>query len=137
MFLEKSEMNTVSVPYVLEYLTETEGKFESIIKESIAIMSGFLSRRFDTEAVFNKTGEARNIPILKHLKAIVIHEMYTSIGRDEPNTVVSNRYEDAMRWLEKVNTGEFKIDLPLKEPKAQTHLGLMVTKSKPRYRSSF
>ena len=51
--------------------------------------------------------------LLKHLKGIVIYEIYTRRTKIM-NEVAKSRYDEAMLWLEKVSEGKIKPPLPIR-----------------------
>jgi hypothetical protein len=114
MFLEKSELKTVGLDEIINKIINNDDSIvEEIIAESIDVMGGYLFQYFDTAAVFGATGDARNLTVLKHLKGIVLFEIYTRRTK-QLNEVAKLRYDEAMLWLEKVSTGKIKPDLPPK-----------------------
>ncbi|MFK7113359.1 phage protein Gp36 family protein [Flavobacterium oreochromis] len=115
MFLKKSELKTVALDEIINKIINGDDSIVSdIIDESIDLMSGYLYQYFDTEAIFNATGDARNKSVLKHLKGIVIHEIYTRRTKAF-NEVAKTRYDEAMLWLEKVSEGKIKPPLPIRK----------------------
>ncbi|OWP76544.1 phage protein Gp36 family protein [Flavobacterium oreochromis] len=115
MFLQKSELKTVALDEIINKIINGDDSIVSdIIDESIDLMSGYLHQYFDTEAIFNATGDARNKSVLKHLKGIVIHEIYTRRTKAF-NEVAKTRYDEAMLWLEKVSEGKIKPPLPIRK----------------------
>jgi phage gp36-like protein len=114
MFLEKSELKTVGVDEIINRIINNDDTIvEDIIAESIDVMSGYLFQYFDTEAIFNATNNDRNLTVLKHLKGIVLFEIYTRRTK-ALNDVAKLRYDEAMLWLEKVSKGTIKPNLPPK-----------------------
>jgi phage gp36-like protein len=114
MFLEKSELKTVGVEEIINKIINNDDTIvEEIIAESIDVMKGYLFQYFDTEAIFNATDSNRNLTVIKHLKGIVIFEVYTRRTK-QLNEVAKLRYEESMLWLEKVSQGKIKPDLPPK-----------------------
>jgi phage gp36-like protein len=114
MFLEKSELKTVGVDEIINRIINNDDTIvEDIIAESIDVMSGYLFQYFDTEAIFNATNSDRNLTVLKHLKGIVLFEIYTRRTKTL-NDVAKLRYDEAMLWLEKVSKGTIKPNLPPK-----------------------
>lgn len=114
MFLEKSELKTVGLDEIINRIINNDDTIvDEIIAESIDVMSGYLFQYFDVEAIFSATEENRNLTVLKHLKGIVLFEIYTRRTK-QLNDVAKLRYDEAMLWLEKVSTGKIKPDLPPK-----------------------
>lgn len=113
MFLSKNELKTVADINLVDKITNTDDTIiDDIIAESISIMSSYMLPRYDAQTVFAKTGDQRHRTVLKYLKDIAIYEVYTRHTRNI-NEAALTRYENAMRWLEKLNKGEFSADLPV------------------------
>jgi phage gp36-like protein len=139
-FLIKSELKTVADVNLISKITALDDTIVSeIIDESISVMSGYLSKYYDVVTAFSKTGTERHKTILKRLKDIVIYEIYIRHTR-EMNKVAEVRYTEAMNWLEKMNTGEFRDStipaIPSDTPSEQSGMDIRYG-SNPRYRSSF
>lgn len=108
MFLTKDELKTVSTVQLIDKLTAQDDDIvDTIIAESIALMSSYLAKYYDVGLIFSATAENRHLNVLKKLKDIVIYELYERHTREQ-NKVAQRRYEEAMNWLEKLNTGEFR-----------------------------
>jgi phage gp36-like protein len=115
MFLTKEELKTVATDEIINKIINNDDSIVSdIIAESIDVMSTYLFQYFDTEAVFAKVASERNLTILKHLKGIVIYEIYTRRTK-MLNEVAKLRYDEALLWLEKVAKGTIKPNLPIRE----------------------
>jgi len=141
-FLTKAELKTVADLAIVDIITSLDDSIISdIISESIDVMSSYLSNYYNAIEIFNKTGDARSLMVLKHLKDIVIYEIYIRHTRDM-NEVAKIRYEEAMNWLEKMNTGEFKDSRLPPVPDAigsindQASMEMRFS-SEPKYKSSF
>ena len=114
MFLEKAELNTVGTIEVINLITGSVDEIiTNIILENIDIISTYLHQYYDTEAIFSATGDDRNLSILKHLKAMVIHAIYKRRSKTM-NESAKEDYDEAMMWLEKVGKGEIKPNLPVR-----------------------
>lgn len=114
MFLEKAELKTVGLDEIINRIINSDDSIvEEIIAESIDVMKGYLFQYFDTETIFNATDNDRNLTVVKHLKGIVLFEIYCRRTK-QLNEVAKLRYDEAMLWLEKVSTGKIKPDLPIK-----------------------
>lgn len=114
MFLEKSELKTVSTQEIIGMIVNgDESIVDTIIFESIDVMSGYLFQYFDTEEIFSATGDERSLTVLKHLKALVIQGIYKRRSKTM-NESVKDDYDEAMTWLEKVSEGKIKPPLPIR-----------------------
>jgi phage gp36-like protein len=111
-FLAKDELKTKVPISIVNIITNSDDNtVDTIIEENIDIVRGYLYQYYDTEAIFSATGADRSKAVLKHLKAIVVHEIYTSRSK-EMNETAKNANDDALTWLEQVAKGIIKPDLP-------------------------
>jgi phage gp36-like protein len=109
MFLSQNELKTVADKAIIVLITDMDEEIvDQVIAESIDLMSSYLSRYYDVQNIFNKQGVARNLTVLKYLKDIVIYEVYMRHTR-QINEAAQKRYNEAMNFLEKLNTGDFFI----------------------------
>jgi phage gp36-like protein len=114
MFLEKAELKTVGLDEIIARIINSDDSIVTeIIDEDIDLMKGYLHEYYDTESAFNAVGNARNKTLLRHLKGIVLFDIYTRRTKGI-NEVAKLRYDEAMLWLEKVSAGKIKPDLPQK-----------------------
>ena len=114
MFLQKAELKTVGVDEIINKIINSDDAIVTeIIKESIDLAKSYLFKYFDVDVIFAKEGDERNLTLVKHLKGIVIFEIYTRRTKSM-NEVAKFRYDEAMLWLEKVSTGKIQPDLPPK-----------------------
>ncbi|NHN26770.1 DUF1320 family protein [Flavobacterium jejuense] len=114
MFLEKIELTTKATDEIINKIVNNDDAIvEDIILESIDVASTYLYQYYDTEVIFAKTGDDRNRTLIKHIKAIVIHEIYKRRSKIM-NEVAKESYDEAMLWLEKVSEGKIKPPLPIR-----------------------
>jgi len=105
-FLSKDELKTVTTVPLIDKLTASDDTIVTqIIDESIALMKSYLSKYYDVDAIFAAENSERNLNVLKRLKDICRYEIYDRLNNNI--TSVIKKYEEAMRWLEKLNSGEF------------------------------
>lgn len=114
MFLLKEDLKTVATDEIVNKIINNDDTIvDDIIAESIDVMSTYLYERYVTDVIFTQTGNNRSKTLLKHLKGIVIYEIYTRRTKTM-NEVAQHRYDEAMSWLEKVAKGEIKPPLPIR-----------------------
>jgi hypothetical protein len=124
MFLTKDELKTRSNIELIDAITRNDGTIiEIIISESIALMKGYLSARFDVAVIFAgftpPDPDNRDPVVLKILKDIVIYEVYSSHNPNIMSKVVNDNMERAINWLKEVQACNINPDLP-KHPDPQT-----------------
>lgn len=112
MFLTVDEMKTVSTVKTVNLITNNQNDVvNEIISENIDMMKSYLFKYYDTEAIFGATGDARSIIVRKHLKTLVIFDLYM-IRQKDVSAEMEKKYDEAMGWLEKIGTGKIEADLP-------------------------
>lgn len=115
MFLEKSELKTVGVDEIINRIINNDDSIVTeIIAENIDLMSSYLYQYYDTVQIFNAEGNDRSKTLLKHLKGLVIHDIYIRRTKNV-NEAAKVRADEALLWLEKVSSGKIKPDLPVKK----------------------
>jgi len=114
MFLTQEELNTVIYDYQLEQITEANPDITSLaIAASVEEMKGYLNPsgqrqwkdgrpRYDTNAIFSAVGENRNPLILELCKSISLYYICRLANVDIIQERITQRYDRAIDWLEKV-----------------------------------
>ncbi len=140
VFLSQEELKTVVDVNLIGKITASDDTITIIIiNESIDFMKSYLSRYYDAEVIFSKRDTYRSLNILKHLKNIVVYELYIRHSR-AINEVAQHRYNETMHWLEELNTGKFfDSSLPAKiiEPNTPDPQSTFRGGSNTKYTSSF
>lgn len=114
-FLTKEDLKTVVTIDLINLITNNDDDtVDQIIKEDISTMKTYLGSYYDMDEVFSKTGNDRNLTVVKYLKAIIAHDLPKR--RKKPVSKDADvDYAEAMNWLEKIASGEWKADLPRKK----------------------
>ncbi len=77
-------------------------------------MEQYLSSRFDVAKIFNpdQAPEDRNQLVVMYMIDIAIYHLHANITPNDVPEVRQIRYDNAMRWLQKVNRSELTPNLP-------------------------
>lgn len=114
-FLIKEELKTKSTTEIIDLITGNDDTvIDEIITESIDVMDHCLFKYYDTETIFNAVDGDRSLTVLKHLKSIVIREIYARRSKTM-NNVAQINYDEAMTWLHEIAIGKKEAKLPLKK----------------------
>lgn len=114
-FLTEAELKTKSHIEIIEAITENDDTIVPIIiSECITHMKGYLSNRFDVDAIFVSPGETdtRDPVVLKMCKNLVIYEIYSLHNPQMMTKVVKDNHDLAIKWLESVQAQKINPDLP-------------------------
>lgn len=114
-FLTQEELKTKATTEIINLITGGDDSIVTdIIDECIDIMKDYLFKYYDTEVIFTNEDADRSKTVLRHLKSLVIREIYARRSK-LMNKVAQDNYDEAMNWLEKVASGKIEVDLPLKK----------------------
>lgn len=75
-------------------------------------MTEWLTRRYDTTAIFSATGDDRNIAVIMYLIDIAIYHLYSKASARVMPEFRKDRYHAAMEWLRLASLGKINPDLP-------------------------
>jgi phage gp36-like protein len=89
---------------------EDETLVEVCEDRAIAQMRGYLSRRYDCDALFSATGGARNQLVLMMAIDISIYHIFCIHNPMKLSQVRKDRYDRAMEWLRQVAAGDISVD---------------------------
>lgn len=133
-FLNKEELQTVATAEIVNIIVNSDDTIiEEIIDESIDLMRSYLHQNYDTDTLFDQTGDDRSKIIVKYLKDIVIYEIYSRRTR-QMNELAKQRYDEAIMWLDKITKGEINPGLPPRiDPDTGTGGTFMKTGSRRTY----
>lgn len=81
-------------------------------RKSIQEMESYLSLRFDTENIFNRTGEERSALLVMYLIDMMLYHIHSRINPRKIPDLRGIRYEAALAWLSSVAKGLLSPKLP-------------------------
>lgn len=114
MFITDQDYQVVigeqALKVVSQVSTENRANAETEAVEEIA---GYLRPKYDTDAIFNTSGDDRNRLIVMYTCDIAIYHMAASAPQKMGMEIRKERYERAIKWLEGVQAGKIVPDLPL------------------------
>lgn len=113
-FLTLAELKTKSTIDIINLITNSdETTVNDIISENIDLIKSYLFKYYNVDAIFNAVDEARSKVVIKHLKSLVMPDIYEIRGK-ELSATAEKKYDEAMRWLELMSKGTIEADLPPK-----------------------
>lgn len=114
MFITDQDYQVVigeqALKVVSQVSTENRANAETEAVEEIA---GYLRPKYDTDTIFNTSGDDRNRLIVMYTCDIAIYHMAASVPQKMGMEIRKERYERAIKWLEGVQAGKIVPDLPL------------------------
>ena len=113
MFLTLEELKSVAYSYQLEQIVDNDATIlHMAINAAVEEVRGYLSSRYDTRAVFAAEGEDRNPLVLEITKDIALWYIIRLSNVDILYETVKDRYDRAVKWLDRVASGTVTPDLP-------------------------
>ena len=116
MFITAAELKTHLYGEVTNEIDRADtGIAEEAISSAIAEASGYLSA-YDRTAIFAAVGAARNASLLTFIKDIAVWHFIQLANPGISLALRQDRYEKAIRWFDKVQSGKVVPDLPYPSP---------------------
>jgi phage gp36-like protein len=110
-FIELSDYDASIHREILDALTREDDAIVEICEDrAIAEMRGYLSRRYDVNAIFSRAGGDRNQLVLMMAIDIAVYHVFCIHNPQKLSQVRKDRYERAMEWLKQVAGEEISID---------------------------
>ena len=119
---------------ILEALIrDDEPLIEMVENRAIGEMKGYLSRRYDVEAIFTATGDNRNDFILMLALDITIYHLFTIHNPQKLSAIRKERYERAIDYLKGVAKGMASVEgAPVLPADEQAKRSSFLVKSNPK-----
>lgn len=112
-FLTPEELYTHLYEEVIDEITRNDdAKAATAIDAAAEEARGYLTM-YDTEAIFAATGNNRNPILLLYIKDIAVWHFINLANPNVEMQLRQDRYEKAVKWLEKVQAGKTNPLLPL------------------------
>ncbi|MBR4814113.1 MAG: DUF1320 family protein [Paludibacteraceae bacterium] len=129
-FITDTDYDSTIHSEILDSLTRGDSTIvEQCENDAIAEMKGYLSVRYDTDAIFSKTGSDRNALVLMYAKDIAVYHMFCVHNPYKISKIRQDRYDRAMEWLKQVAQGNILIAdadrLPGEEQKRRANFSII------------
>lgn len=96
---------------ILDALTRSDESIVEICEDrAIAEMRGYLSVRYDANALFAATGSERNQLILMMAIDIAVYHLFCIHNPQKLSQIRKDRYERAVEWLKQVASFKITVD---------------------------
>jgi phage gp36-like protein len=110
-FIELTDYDATVHREILDALTREDNALVEICEDrAIAQMRGYLSRRYDADAIFSATGSDRNQLVLMMAIDIAVYHIFCIHNPQKSTGIRKDRYDRAMEWLKQVADEDISID---------------------------
>jgi phage gp36-like protein len=119
---------------ILDALTREDDAIVEICEErAIAEMRGYLSRRYDVNAIFSATGNGRNQLVLMMAIDIAVYHIFCIHNPQKISQTRKDRYDRAKEWLKQIAGEKIGIDgAPLLSPEERVQKSPLLALSNPK-----
>lgn len=133
-FIELSDYDASIHRDILDALLREDVTLVEILEDrAIVEMRGYLSRRYDVNAIFSATGDGRNQLILMMAIDIAIYHIFCMHNPQKLSQMRKDRYDRAKEWLKAVANEEISIDgAPQLPPEERAAKSTFLIKSNPK-----
>lgn len=106
MFVSDEDYKVVIGEAAMQTVSQVDYRNREIAEaEAVEEISGYLRPRYDCERIFAAEGGERNRQMVMYACDIALYHMSASLPGRMGSEVRRERYERAVRWLEKVQSG--------------------------------
>ncbi len=96
---------------ILDRLTRSDESIIEICEDrAISEMRGYLSERYDVDAIFSAEGEARHPLVLMMAIDIAVYHLFSIHNPQKISQVRQDRYDRAIEWLKQVAKRQISVD---------------------------
>ncbi len=107
MFIDKPDFNSSIHSEIVDLITRsTDTTLEENVQQAIDEMAGYLSARYDTDAIFAATGDNRNKLLAMLCKDITLYHLHAVGNPNQMPDLRVKRYDDAINTLKRIQKGE-------------------------------
>lgn len=115
LFLEQSDYNALISDTVLRQVIENS---PALLDEAELMaqseMESYLATRFDVGEIYSKTGTARNKAVVMYMIDITLYHLHSRVAPRNISQLRTDRYRQAIAWLNMCASGELSPSLPLR-----------------------
>lgn len=106
-FIDKTDYDAHIRSNRLDQVTEfTDALLGTAENRAIGFVGGYLSGRYDIDAIFAATGDSRNATILGYTIDISLYYLWRLVAPRKVPAYVKEAYDEAKEWLAGVQAGE-------------------------------
>lgn len=121
MFITKDDIHTKIMPHELDSIIGLDNEIVlHAISSAISEIRGYLIGRYDTEAIFSKTGNNRHALLVSFACDIAVYEIVAIALPGQDLEDRRARYKRAIDWLKQLAAGIIQADLPLADGNGST-----------------
>ena len=138
MFVTEEDYRVVVGDSALRVISQASAENRANAElEAMEEIAGYLRPKYDTQAIFQAEGEARNRLIVMYTADIALYHMVSAMPQRMGSEVRQERYERAIGWLKGVASGSIVPDLPTAQSEGEEQAGTFLLQSEPPLRHNW
>ena len=138
MFVTEEDYRVVVGDSALRVISQASAENRANAElEAMEEIAGYLRPKYDTQAIFQAEGDARNRLIVMYTADIALYHLVSAMPQRMGREVRQERYERAISWLEGVAKGSIVPDLPTAQPEEEEQAGTFLLQSEPPLRHNW
>lgn len=138
MFVTEEDYRVVVGDSALRVISQASAENRANAElEAMEEIAGYLRPKYDTQAIFQAEGEARNRLIVMYTADIALYHLVSAMPQRMGSEVRQERYERAIHWLEGVAKGSIVPDLPTVQSEGEEQAGTFLLQSEPPLRHNW
>lgn len=138
MFVTEEDYRVVVGDSALRVISQASAENRANAElEAMEEIAGYLRPKYDTQAIFQAEGDARNRLIVMYTADIALYHLVSAMPQRMGSEVRQERYERAISWLEGVAKGSIVPDLPTAQPEEEEQAGTFLLQSEPPLRHNW
>lgn len=99
---------------------EQDALVDDAINDAVAMVKNYLYQHFDTNSIFEQTGDDRDRKVTRWCKYLAIYYIYDRIEDELIPERIQKNYDHTMKTLEKIAQAKMPVDLPRRVDKTPT-----------------
>lgn len=114
-FLTDQDLNAGTHPEILSGVTRGDStRIDTAEREAIDYVAGYISARYDVEALFSATGAARSAALVAAVRDVTLYNLYSAHNPQKLTQITVDRYENTREWLKEIQAQTVNpVDWPL------------------------
>ena len=114
-FLKDTDYSMLIRSEIKTLIANDQAKLLQAEKTAIAQVKNNLSKLYDLDFIFSQQDQERDDYIIMVIIDIALYHLYTSASQVRVPEFRSQRYEDAIKWLNNAGRGLLNADIPIKK----------------------
>ncbi len=110
MYLTKSDIEKGAYPEIIAVLSRNDTNIEVAISEAMAEVRAYLTARYDMDAEYALTGNARNTMVVKLVRDVALWNIYSGSNPVNMSETREANYHTTVKLLRDVQSEKATID---------------------------